>query len=206
MQKFVRLEGVAAPMPRDNVDTDAIIPVSHMKALDADYGRSLFANQRYRTDGSEEPGFVLNQPAYRSARILVSGINFGCGSSREHAVWALLGFGIRCVVAESFGDIFHDNALRVGLLPVILPAAACRALCRAVEQAAGQRNTVVDLAAQTLTGPDGTVHRFEIAPERKRILLEGLDAIGVTLSHEAAMAAFRQRDVAQRPWVYWREP
>jgi 3-isopropylmalate/(R)-2-methylmalate dehydratase small subunit len=202
VEKFTRLAGVAAPMNQDNVDTDALIPVSHMKSLDADYGHSLFANLRYRLDGSEVPEFVLNRPEYRSTKILVAGANFGCGSSREHAVWALLGFGIRCVVAESFGDIFYDNALRVGLLPVVLPAPECRALLAAVEQAAGDREMVVDLAAQTLTGPDGAAHRFDIAPDRRKILLEGLDAIGITLLHEPAMIAFDRRDRAQRPWIY----
>ena len=202
MEKITRLAGVAAPLAQDNVDTDAIIPVSHMKSLDADYGRSLFANLRYRPDGSELPEFVLNRPEYRSAKILVSGANFGCGSSREHAVWALLGFGIRSVVAESFGDIFYDNALRVGLLPIVLPAAACHALVATVDAAAGSLETVVDLTAQTLTGPDGTVHRFAIELDRRRILLEGLDAIGMTLQHEPAIKAFQQRDGAGRPWVY----
>ena len=199
MEKFTRLAGVAAPLARDNVDTDAIIPVSHMKALDADYGRGLFANLRYRPDGSELPEFVLNRPEYRSAKVLVSGANFGCGSSREHAVWALLGFGIRCVVAESFGDIFHDNALRVGLLPVVLSAPACRALCAAVAQAAGRHETIVDLAAQTLTGPDGTRYRFDIEPDRRQILLEGLDAIGLTLRHEAAITEYEKGRPAFKP-------
>jgi 3-isopropylmalate/(R)-2-methylmalate dehydratase small subunit len=202
MEKFTKLEAVAAPMLRDNIDTDAIIPVAQMKVLAGDFGKSLFFNLRYRPDGSENPDFVLNRPEYRSARILVAANNFACGSSREHAVWALLGFGIRCVIAESFGDIFYNNSFRMGLLPVVLPREQVQALGEAVTAAAGTRNVVVDLQAQTITGPDAIVYAFEIDANRRRILLEGLDGVGVTLLRADDIAAFQARDRVDRPWVY----
>jgi 3-isopropylmalate/(R)-2-methylmalate dehydratase small subunit len=202
MEKFIRLSAIAAPMPRDNVDTDTIIPVSHMKSLQADYGRSLFANERYHPDGSENPAFILNRPEYRSTQILVTGDNFGCGSSREHAVWALLGFGIRCVIAEGFGDIFYNNAYRTGLLPVVLPADDCRALCAAVAQSTGRQQTTVDLKSQEIVGPDGKTRLFHMEPHARQTLMEGLDAIGITLLHEADICAFRRHDAERRPWAY----
>jgi len=201
MEPFVRLEGVAAPMFRDGIDTDAIIPVSRMKALDADYGEGLFANLRYRADGSEDPEFVLNRPAYRHASILVAGANFGCGSSREQAVWALLKFGIRCVIAGGFGDIFHGNCFRAGLLPVALPLDSCRDLARAAAGAPGSTMTV-DLAACRVIAPGGGEHVFEIDALRRRRLLEGLDELGATLLLAGEIAAFQARDRLRRPWIH----
>jgi 3-isopropylmalate/(R)-2-methylmalate dehydratase small subunit len=202
MEKFQRLEAVAAPMLRDNIDTDAIIPVAQMKVLSGDFGKSLFYNLRYRNDGSENPDFVLNRPEYRNARILVAANNFGCGSSREHAVWALLGFGIRCVIAESFGDIFYNSSFRMGLLPVVLPHEQVKQLGEAVTSTAGKRDVVVDLEFESVTGPDGTVYPFQVDATRRRILFEGLDAVGITLLGADAIADFQARDRIKRPWVY----
>ncbi|MBI5912797.1 MAG: 3-isopropylmalate dehydratase small subunit [Betaproteobacteria bacterium] len=206
MEKFTTLAGIAAPMMVPNIDTDAIIPVEQMKALDADFGRCLFFNQRYRLDGSDNPDFLLNRPPYRKAKILVAGENFGCGSSREHAVWALVSFGIRCVIAPSFGDIFYNNSFKNGLLPVQLPANVVDALAVRIEADANPDSlpVIVDLEACTVHGPgtDGPIIAFDIDPERREALLEGLDEIGITLKHEAQIAAFQARDAAQRPWVY----
>lgn len=205
MEKFSRLEAVAVALPRDNIDTDMIIPAELCKVLPDDvmaFGNSLFYNLRIRPDGSEDPGCVLNLPQYRSARILVAGNNFACGSSREMAVWALLGYGFRCVIAQSFGDIFYNSCFRMGLLPIVLPAENLHALREAVTVAAGKRPTVVDLQAQTLVGPDGAAQRFEIDAMRRRTLLEGLDGVGVTLLRVAAIDAFETADRAARPWVH----
>ena len=202
MEKFRTIDGLAAPMLRDNIDTDAIIPVSHMKVLAGDFGKSLFANMRFLPEGGENPDFVLNQPQYRKAEVLVGARNFGCGSSREHAVWALLGYGIRAVIAESFGDIFYNNSFRQGLLPIPLPADDVAAIGRAVTEANGARNIIVDLVAQKLTSPDGTVYDFTVEPMRRRILLDGLDGVGVTLLRADDIAAFQARDRLARPWIY----
>lgn len=206
MEKFTRLDAIAAPMMAPNIDTDAIIPVEQMKALDADFGKSLFFNQRYRPDGSENPDFVLNRPLYRKAGILLAGENFGCGSSREHAVWALVDYGIRCVIAPSFGDIFYNNSFKKSLLPVRLPASVVEALARSITAEANplSRPMVVDLLACTVHGPDpnGPKIAFEIDPGRREALLEGLDDIGMTLKLEGQIAAFQSRDSAARPWVY----
>ncbi len=202
MEKFRRFEAIAAPMPRNNIDTDAIIPVKYMKDIHGDFGKCLFADLRIRPDGSENPDFVLNRPEYRAAGIIVAGNNFACGSSREHAVWALLGYGIKCVIAESFGDIFYNNSFRMGLLPITLRAEDLRMLSQSVVAAAGQRNTIVDLEAQLVTGPDGRTYPFEVDSLRRRMLLEGLDGVGVTLLRAGDIAAFQKADKARRPWVY----
>ncbi|MBM3347221.1 MAG: 3-isopropylmalate dehydratase small subunit, partial [Betaproteobacteria bacterium] len=179
MEKFKTLHAVAVPMLRDNIDTDAILPVAYMKTIKSDFGKDLFHNLRYRPDGSENPDFILNQPAYRGSKIIVSHNNFGCGSSRETAVWALLGYGIRAVVAESFGDIFYNNSFRMGLLPITLPREQLHALGEAVEKASGGKATIVDLESQTITGPDDVTYTFEIDATRRKILLEGLDGVGL---------------------------
>jgi 3-isopropylmalate/(R)-2-methylmalate dehydratase small subunit len=202
MEKFKRIDGVAVPMLQDNIDTDSIIPVPFLKDPDIDFGAHLFHNLRYDTDGRENPDFILNRPAYRAAQIIVAQKNFGCGSSREHAVWALMGFGIRCVIAQSFGDIFYNNSLRMRLLPIVLPASDLRALGDAVERAAGRELTHVDLGTRTITSPDGTQTHFEIEATRRRMLLEGLDAVGVTLLHAAEIAAFETQAHGRRPWMY----
>ena len=202
MDKFVRLTGVAAPLPMINVDTDMIVPKQFLKTIKrTGLGRNLFNDMRYGLDGAEIASFVLNRPAYRKASLLIAGANFGCGSSREHAPWALLDFGIRCVVAPSFADIFFNNCFKNGILPVVLPKAAVDGLMAQAEQG---KNAVftVDLEAQTVSAPDGAVHRFEIDAFRKRCLLEGLDDIGLTLEKKAAIDAFEARQRKAEPWLY----
>ncbi len=201
MEPFTRVSAVAAPLDLPNVDTDRVIPARFLrKPRDVGYGQFCFHDLRLRPDGTEDPAFVLNRPAYRDARILVAAENFGCGSSREGAVWALAGSGIRAVVAPSFGDIFHENCLRNGLLPVRLPAETVASLREALHATPGATLTI-DLPAQTVTGPDGTSHRFEIDPFRKQALLEGLDEIGLTLRHAAEIDAFETRHAAEWPWA-----
>ncbi|HEY1727372.1 MAG TPA: 3-isopropylmalate dehydratase small subunit [Candidatus Baltobacteraceae bacterium] len=202
MEKFKHISGVAVPMLRDNIDTDAIIPVPFLKDPNTDFGAHLFHNLRYDVDGREIPAFILNRREYRRAQIVVAQKNFGCGSSREHAVWALMGFGIRCVIAESFGDIFYNSSLRMGLLPVILPGSAISAVGDAVERSAGRNPMHVDLEAQRITTPDGVEFHFEIEPMRRRMLLEGLDAVGVTLLQADKIEAFEKQARARRPWMY----
>jgi 3-isopropylmalate/(R)-2-methylmalate dehydratase small subunit len=198
MEKFTTLTALAAPFPRKNVDTDFIIRVERCRGTPREeIGRYAFEMARYRHDGSEDPGFILNQPRYRGAKILVAGVFFGTGSSREMAVWALAGMGFRCVIAPSFGQIFFGNCFHNGVLPVVLPAPAVEAL---MAQAAvpGAGPFTVDLERQTVNG----AHRFEIGARRKRMLLEGLDEIGLTLALEPKIAAFQAADRARRPWIY----
>ena len=201
MEPFTRVSAVAAPLDLPNVDTDRIIPARFLrKPRDVGYGQFCFHDMRRRPDGAEDPTFVLNRPAYRDARILVAAENFGCGSSREGAVWALAGRGMRAVIAPSFGDIFQENCLRNGLLPVRLPAATVEALRRALHGAPGATVTI-DLPAQTVAGPDGTSHRFDIDPFRKQTLLEGLDEVGLTLRRATEIDAFETRHAAEWPWA-----
>ena len=202
MEKFLKLDAVAAPMLSDNINTDSMLPVAYMKTIENDYGKDLFHNLRYKPDDSEIPDFILNRPEYRASKIIVSQSNFGCGSSREAAVWALVGYGIRAVIAESYGDIFYNSSFRMGLLPITLPRKEVHALGAAVEKAAGKKNTVIDLEAQTVTSPDGTVYSFDVGATRQRILLKGLDGVGLTLLHAEAIAAFQRNDRARRPWVH----
>jgi 3-isopropylmalate/(R)-2-methylmalate dehydratase small subunit len=201
MEPFTRVSAVAAPLDLPNLDTDRIIPARFLrKPRDVGYGQFCFHDMRLRPDGTEDPTFVLNRPAYREARILVAAENFGCGSSREGAVWALAGRGLRAVIAPSFGDIFHENCLRNGLLPVRLPAASVEGLRRALHGTPGAAVTI-DLPAQTVAGPDGTSHRFDIDPFRKQALLEGLDEIGLTLRRAGEIDAFETRHAAESPWA-----
>jgi 3-isopropylmalate/(R)-2-methylmalate dehydratase small subunit len=201
VERLETLTAIAAPLDLPNVDTDRIIPARFLrKPRSAGYGQFCFHDLRIRADGTEDPAFVLNRPAYREARILVAGENFGCGSSREGAVWALAGRGIRAVVAPSFGDIFAGNCLKNGLLPVVLPADAVGALSAALHREPGAR-IAIDLPAQTLAGPDGVVHRFGIDPFWKEALLDGLDEIGLTERRAAEIAAFEARHAAEWPWV-----
>jgi len=202
MQKFTTLRGVAAPLPMINVDTDMIIPKQFLKTIKrTGLGKNLFDELRYETDGREKPDFVLNQPAYRKAQILVAGENFGCGSSREHAPWALLDFGIRCVIATSFADIFYINCFKNGILPIRLPQADVDLLMDDAKRGSNAIITV-DLENQVITGPDGGLLRFEIEPFRKHCLLNGLDDIGLTLEKAASIDAFEARDRLTRPWLY----
>ncbi|MDD2878513.1 MAG: 3-isopropylmalate dehydratase small subunit [Acidiphilium sp.] len=199
MDKFDRLQAIAAPLKMANVDTDKIIPARFLKTIKRNgLGVHAFAGLRYREDGSEDPDFILNKPPYRDAKILIAGENFGCGSSREHAPWALLDFGIRCVIAPSFADIFFNNCFKNGILPIVLPQAQCDALMDDADSGANAR-IIVDLAAQTVSRPDGEVFSFEIDAFRKRCLLEGLDDIGLTLEKRAAIDTYEAR-VAAEPW------
>ena len=201
MQKFTTLTGVAAPLPMINVDTDKIIPKQYLKTIErTGLGKALFDELRYNADGSEKPDFVLNQPAYRKAEILVAGENFGCGSSREHAPWALLDFGIRAVIAPSFADIFHSNCFKNGILPIALPAETVAQLMDDARKGSNARLTI-DLANQTVTRPDGQVVHFEIDQFRKHCLLDGLDDIGLTLKKESAIAKFEDRRKQAQPWL-----
>ena len=201
MQAFTRVTAVAAPIDLPNIDTDRIIPARFLrKAQNPGYGRFLFHDVRFAPDGSERPEFVLNQPAYRGAKVIVAAENFGCGSSREGAVWALDGYGIRSVIAPSLGDIFHQNCFKNGLLPVILPSAATASLRQQLHDTPGATLTV-DLQTQTVTAPDGTEHRFEIDPFRKQMLLTGQDEIALTLGHEALIRAFEERHRHRMPWL-----
>jgi len=201
MQKFTTLTGVAAPLPMINVDTDKIIPKQYLKTIErTGLGKALFDELRYNSDGSEKPEFVLNQPAYRKAEILVAGENFGCGSSREHAPWALLDFGIRAVIAPSFADIFHSNCFKNGILPIALPAETVAHLMDDARKGSNAR-LAIDLTSQTITRPDGQVVHFEIDQFRKQCLLDGVDDIGLTLKKEPAIAKFEDRRKQTQPWL-----
>jgi 3-isopropylmalate/(R)-2-methylmalate dehydratase small subunit len=201
MDKFTTLSGIAAPMPLVNIDTDMIIPKQFLKTIKrSGLGKNLFDEMRYNQDGSEVPGFVLNQPAYRQASILVAGDNFGCGSSREHAPWALADFGIRCVISTSFADIFYNNCFKNGILPIVLPEAE-RDLCMKDAEKGANARIEVDLEAQTLTLSDGQMIRFEVDPFRKHCLLNGLDDIGLTMEKAASIATFESQAAQSRPWV-----
>ena len=201
MQKFTKLTGVAAPFPLRNVDTDMIIPKQFLKTIKrTGLGKALFYELRYDQNGKENPDFVLNKPAYRSAEILVAGENFGCGSSREHAPWALLDFGFRCVIAPDFADIFYNNCFQNGILAIKLPQEQVDKLMDDAERGANAKLSI-DLEAQEIRGPDGGVIHFEIDPFRKHCLLNGLDNIGLTLEKEKAINAFESRDAVARPWA-----
>jgi 3-isopropylmalate/(R)-2-methylmalate dehydratase small subunit len=201
MTPFTTLSGIAAPMPLVNIDTDMIIPKQFLKTIKrSGLGVNLFDEMRYTQDGQEIPTFVLNQPAYRQASILVAGDNFGCGSSREHAPWALADFGIRCVISTSFADIFYNNCFKNGILPIVLPEAE-RDLCMRDAEKGANARIEVDLAAQTITLSDGQVIRFEVDAFRKHCLLNGLDDIGLTLEKAPAIAKFEAQAAQARPWV-----
>ena len=201
MDKFTVLEGVAAPLRMINVDTDMIIPKQYLKTIKrTGLGAGLFAEMRYQEDGKENPDFVLNRPAYRKATIIVAGDNFGCGSSREHAPWALKDFGIKCVISTSFGDIFYNNCFKNGVLPVKVSPEDLEKLFDDAERGANATLTV-DLEKQEIRGPDGGVVKFEIEPHRKHALLNGLDDIGLTMRKEDKIAAFEREAKNARPWM-----
>jgi 3-isopropylmalate/(R)-2-methylmalate dehydratase small subunit len=201
MEPFTTLTAAAMPLDVANVDTDRIIPARFLKRpRGPDYARFLFHDLRFDGEGHEKPDFALNQPAWRDARIIVADANFGCGSSREGAVWALLAYGIRAVVAPSFGDIFFNNSLKNGLLPIVLPAEAAARLRHALAEQPGAILTV-DLPAQTVAAPDGAAYRFAIDPFEKRCLIEGLDDIRLTLRYEGEIAAFEKRREAETAWL-----
>jgi 3-isopropylmalate/(R)-2-methylmalate dehydratase small subunit len=201
MQKFTTLTGVAAPLPIINVDTDMIIPKQYLKTIKrTGLGVGLFSEMRYNDDGSENPDFVLNKPAYRQAKVLVAGDNFGCGSSREHAPWALLDFGIRCVISTSFADIFYNNSFKNGILPIVVSPEDLKKLMDDAERGSNATLTI-DLESQTIQGPDGGTVHFEIDAFKKHCLLNGLDDIGLTLEKAPAIESYEQKNAAERPWA-----
>jgi 3-isopropylmalate/(R)-2-methylmalate dehydratase small subunit len=201
MEKFTTLTAVAAPLPMINVDTDMIIPKQFLKTIKrTGLGSALFYEMRTKADGSENPDFVLNKPAYKSAKILVAGANFGCGSSREHAPWALLDFGFRVVFAPSFADIFYNNCFKNGILPIALPQDIIDKLMDDAERGA---NAViaVDLEKQEVRGPDGGIVKFDVDPFRKQCLMNGWDDIGLTLRHESDISSFESKRASAQPWL-----
>ncbi|MEM6665428.1 MAG: 3-isopropylmalate dehydratase small subunit [Pseudomonadota bacterium] len=201
MEKFTTLSGVAAPLPIVNVDTDMIIPKQYLKTIKrTGLGVGLFSEMRYHDDGSLNSDFVLNKPAYADAKILIAGDNFGCGSSREHAPWALLDVGIRCVISTSFADIFYNNCFKNGILPIVVTPAELALLMEDAERGANATLTV-DLEAQEVRGPDGGVITFDIDPFRKHCLLNGLDDIGLTMEKASHIDGFEATASAARPWV-----
>jgi 3-isopropylmalate/(R)-2-methylmalate dehydratase small subunit len=206
MQKFIQVTGVAAPLMKANIDTDVIIPVKRLIGYQR-HELGAFALEAYRfwPDGSENPDFVLNQPRYRDAKILLTGENFGCGSSRESAVWALAAFGFRCIIAPGFGDIFANNAFQNGVLLIVLPKAQVEQLAAEVESSKSSVMTI-DLEAKTITTPRGERMLFEIDSERRQALLEGRDEISMTLMRDADIRTFQERDRAARPWIYQTTP
>ena len=201
MNKFNTLTGVAAPLNITNIDTDMIIPKQFLKTIKrSGLGVNLFDEMRYDDNGDEIPDFVLNKPAYRSSEIIVAGDNFGCGSSREHAPWAIKDFGIRCVIAPAFADIFYNNCFKNGILPITLPQDQVDVLMKDAEKGANARMEV-DLVAQQITTSDGEVFSFEVDEFKKRCLLEGLDDIGQTFQKVAAIDSFEAKASVARPWV-----
>ena len=201
MEKFTSLTAVAAPLPIINIDTDMIIPKDYLKTIKrTGLGAGLFAEMRFHEDGSENADFVLNKDAYRNAKILVAGDNFGCGSSREHAPWALLDFGVRCVISTSFADIFYNNCFKNGILPIVVNQEELDALMKDAERGANATLTV-DLEAQTIMGPDGGTIEFDIDAARKQRLLEGIDDIGETLGKASEIDAFEKKNYEARPWA-----
>jgi 3-isopropylmalate dehydratase small subunit len=200
MQPFTRLDAKVAPLPLANIDTDQIIPKQFLKTVEREgLAKGLFYDLRFDAEGRERGDFVLNRPEYKGAGVLVAGDNFGCGSSREHAPWALMDFGIRCVVSTSFADIFYNNCFQNGLLPVVLPATQVQAL---MDEAKGGNHLVtVDLEAQTLVSPSGQTFRFEIDPVRKAKMLQGLDSIGETLQAAAAIDTYEMKRALAQPWL-----
>jgi 3-isopropylmalate/(R)-2-methylmalate dehydratase small subunit len=201
MEKFTVLTATAAPLPLDDVDTDKIIPARFLRSIKrTGFGVHLFDSLRYDPSGAERPDFVLNQEPYRHARILIAGDNFGCGSSREHAPWALLDFGIRCLIAPGFADIFYNNCFKNGLLPVRLPREVCAALMEDARLGGNARLTV-DLERQVVVRPNGEEIGFEVDPFRRRLMLEGLDDIGQTLQHASSIDAYEKRRRDTLPWL-----
>jgi 3-isopropylmalate dehydratase small subunit len=200
MQKFDRLDGPAAPLPMANIDTDQIIPKQFLKTVEREgLGKGLFYDFRYDYDGQLKPDFVLNQEAYKGVKILVAGDNFGCGSSREHAPWALMDYGIRCVISSSFADIFFNNCFSNGLLPVTLKPDEVHALM--AEAKGGNHVFSVDLESQTVTAPSGQTFGFQIDAGRKEKMLKGLDAIGESLQHAGDIDRFEEKRRLTRPWA-----
>ncbi len=203
MDKFTRLEGVAAPLMRQNVDTDVVIRIERLVSLPKEeLGPYCFESIRYQPDGSENPAFIFNQAPYRGAPILLAADNFGCGSSREGAVWALMGMGVRAVIAPSYGDIFFNNCFQNGVLPVALPSAEVERLAEETRAAPGNARVTIDLERQVVVSPRGREIPFDIDPKRRKAMLDGLDDIGVTLALKDKIATWQAQDKAERPWVW----
>ncbi|MCC5955348.1 MAG: 3-isopropylmalate dehydratase small subunit [Natronohydrobacter sp.] len=201
MDKFTSLSGVAAPMPLVNIDTDMIIPKQFLKTIQrSGLGKNLFDEMRYDDDGAEIPDFVLNQPAYRQAQILIAGDNFGCGSSREHAPWALADFGIKAIISTSFADIFYNNCFKNGMLPIVLPQDQVDILMEDARKGENAR-IAIDLESQIVTNADGLEFHFQVDPFKKHCLLNGLDDIGLTLEKVSSIDAFEAASTQARPWV-----
>ena len=201
MEKFTKITGVAAPMDMINIDTDMVIPKQYLTTIErTGLGNGLFHEMRYFKDGSENPDFVLNQPAYRQASILIAGDNFGCGSSREHAPWALMDFGFRCIIAPSFADIFYNNCFKNGILPIRLPQEDVEKLMDDANRGANATITV-DLENQIITGPDGGEITFQLDEFKKYCLLNGLDDIGLTMQHEDKITTFEDERMSTQPWL-----
>ncbi len=201
MDKFTVLDGVAAPLPLRNIDTDMIIPKQFLKTIKrTGLGKSLFFEMRFTQEGKELPEFVLNQKAYRNAQILVAGDNFGCGSSREHAPWALLDFGIRCVISTSFADIFYNNSFKNGILPIVVSPENLKKLMDDAERGANATITI-DLPNQEIRGPDGGTIKFDLDPFRKHCLMNGLDDIGLTMEKADSIAAFEKKNAVSHSWL-----
>lgn len=201
MEKFEKLTGIAAPMPLVNIDTDMIIPKVFLKSIErTGFGKHLFDEMRYNRDGTEIEDFVLNQPQYREASILVAGDNFGCGSSREHAPWAIADFGIKCIISTSFADIFYNNSFKNGILPIVMPQDVVDVLMKDAEKGANARMTV-DLEAQTITTSDGEEFSFDVDAFKKHCLLEGLDDIGLSMQKVESIDAYEAKMSQERPWV-----
>ena len=201
MDKFTTLTGIAAPMPLVNIDTDMIIPKQFLKTIHrSGLGKNLFDEMRFNTDGTEVADFILNQPAYRQSQIIVAGDNFGCGSSREHAPWALLDYGIRCVISTSFADIFYNNCFKNGILPIVMPQEIVDVLMEDARKGANARMTV-DLENLTVTTSDGQSFGFELDPFRRHCLLNGLDDIGLTMEKSASIDVYETQMAQSRPWV-----
>lgn len=201
MEKFTTLTGIAAPMPLINIDTDMIIPKLFLKTIKrSGLGANLFDEMRFNLDGTEKPDFILNKDAYRKSQIIIAGDNFGCGSSREHAPWAIADFGIRCIISTSFADIFHNNCTKNGILPIRLPKEDVDKLMD--DASRGSNATItIDLVNQEIKGPDGGTIKFEVDPFRKHCLIEGLDDIGLTLQKEAKIKSFEEGYTASMPWM-----
>ncbi|MDE2648485.1 MAG: 3-isopropylmalate dehydratase small subunit [Paracoccaceae bacterium] len=201
MEKFNSLTGVAAPLPLINTDTDMIIPKQFLKTIKrTGLGVNLFSEMRYKDDGSEKPDFILNQKAYRDTQVLVAGENFGCGSSREHAPWAINDFGIKCIIAPSFADIFYNNCFKNGILPIVLPPEEVDVLMKDAEKGSNARISI-DLETQTVTSSEGVAFNFKVDPFRKHCLMNGLDDIDLTLEKQTSIQNFEQQAAVSRPWV-----
>lgn len=201
MEKFQKITGVAAPMPLVNIDTDMIIPKVFLKSIArTGFGKNLFDEMRFNRDGTEIEDFVLNKPQYRNAEILIAGDNFGCGSSREHAPWAIADFGIKCIISTSFADIFYNNSFKNGILPIIMPQEVMDVLMADAEKGSNARMTI-DLEAQVVTTSDGQEFPFDVDAHKKHCLLEGLDDIGLTMAKKASIDTFEASMQQERPWV-----